>query len=204
MTFRTAPYLVPLAAVALLAGCGGGDEASIDGDTAAGLGPDTVATASAAPPEATGGAAGAALPLTAQAFVDAAASSDGYEMGAAELADSGYRPTAVRSYAQMMKRDHGRSSGELKAALAKANSPAQIDSQKLDPQHQAMLAELRQAPVDQFPRIYAAQQVAAHEKTLAVLETYAKSGDSQPLMAFAEKTAPIVSAHLAAARKLPQ
>jgi len=204
MTFRTAPHSIPLAAALLLAACGGGsEEATVDGDMA-GLGPDATATASMAPADATGGAAGAALPLTAQAFVDAAASSDRYEMNAAELADSAERPAAVRSFAQMMMRDHGRSSADLKAALAKANVPAAIDSQMLDPQHQAMLDELRRAPTDQFAKLYAAQQVMAHEKTLAILENYAKSGDTQPLMDFAGKAVPIVRGHLEQARKLPQ
>ena len=194
-----------LVAPALLAGCGRSTDATATatgpGDT---MGPNETATASLAPANARGAAASATLPLTAQAFVDTAASSDLYEMGAAKLADAGDHPTAVRSFAQMMMRDHAASSAALKTAVSETTGGVQIDAQKLMPEHQAMLNELKSAAPTTFAQVYARQQVAAHEKTLAVLDTYANSGDSKPLMAFAAKTAPIVRAHLEAARKLPQ
>lgn len=203
--------LTTAAGALALAGChgadgnaGSNDKTATAVDTASAFGPDTTATASLAPPDASGAVPGTALPLTAQAFVDAAASSDLYEMDAAKLADAETHPTAIRSFAQMMMRDHAKSSAALKAAVGAENNSAQIDTQKLLPEHQAMLAELKAAPPEQFAAVYARQQVAAHEKTLAVLQTYAKSGDSHPLMAFATKVIPVVQHHLEAARKLPQ
>ncbi|GAB7258335.1 DUF4142 domain-containing protein, partial [Polaribacter sp. OB-PA-B3] len=70
-------------------------------------------------------------------------------------------------------------------------------------EQQAQLAELKAAAPQQMPAIYARQQVAAHEKALAMLQTYAQSGDAKPLMDFAGKTAQVVSHHLEEARRLP-
>ncbi|HEY6869233.1 MAG TPA: DUF4142 domain-containing protein [Novosphingobium sp.] len=203
MSIRTTPALLTAVILLPLAACNRtGNDTATAGSSNSALGPDTIATASMAPGNAEGGAAATPLPLTAQAFVDAAASSDLYETGAARLADAGDHSAAIRSFAQMMMRDHAKSSAALKAAVAETNNAAKIDNQQLDPQHQAMLDELRSATPAQFSTIYARQQVAAHQKALAILQNYAKSGDSKPLMAFAEMTAPVVEQHLAAARKL--
>lgn len=196
MSIRTTPALLTAVILLPLAACKGGNDTATATSSTSAFGPDTIATASMAP------AAATPLPLTAQAFVDAAASSDLYEMGAAKLADAGDHPTAIRSFAQMMLRDHAKSSAALKAAVGEANNSAKVDNQKLEPQHQAMLDELRAATPATFASVYARQQVAAHQKTLAVLQNYAKSGDSKPLMAFAEKSIPVVEEHLAEARKL--
>lgn len=191
-------------AIALLGACGrSGDKEATAGGPGAGLGPDTTASASMAPPDASGGAANAPLPLTSQAFVDAVAGSDLYEMGAARLADSADHPGEVRAFAQMMLRDHAKSSAMLKTAVGSSDNAAKLDSQKMTTQQEADIASLRAAAPADFGALYKKQQIAAHERVLAQLQTYAQSGDSKALMAFAAKAVPMVEGHLAAARKLP-
>ncbi|MEO0062060.1 MAG: hypothetical protein RLZZ08_620 [Pseudomonadota bacterium] len=165
-------------------------------DDTAPAGQDTAAMVVATPTE-------TATPMAngPQALVDAAASSDMYEMQAAEMASQNGKSQAVKDFAAMMMKDHATSTAALKDAAAKAQ-PMLTMPAMMTPAHQAMLDELRTAGAD-FDTVYARQQVTAHEQALALLRGYAGTGTDDPLAKFAATTAPVVDGHLTKARALP-
>ena len=188
--------LLLASALALALGACGPNETA-DDEAAA---PDTMATDTMADAGAT--ATDAALPTTAQGFVNAAAASDTFEVESSRLAATMAKDSGVKSFAQMMIDDHTKSTADLKAAAAKATPAVSVDLQ-MTAEQKADLERLKTAG-DNFDRTYAQTQVAGHEKALALLQSYAQGGDSAPLQEFASKTAPVVSGHLDRARKLPQ
>ena len=181
-----------------LAGCGSGPD---------GGSPDIAATTSTsamdgavADPNAPVTAEDAAMPRNAQAFVDAVATSDGYELEAAKLAQSMSMNPGIRNYAGMMITAHTASSAELKAVSSRLAQPL-IPAPKPDAEMAADIAALKSAG-PRFDQVFAQKQVAAHEKVLGLLQGYAAGGDDPALKDFAAKSAEVVTQHLDAARAL--
>lgn len=137
---------------------------------------------------------------TPQAFVDAVAASDTFEIESSKLAQSQAKSQEVRAFAETMVEDHTKSTANLKDAASKASPPLTVNA-SLTPQQQADLEQLRNAG-DNFDRLYMQKQVAAHRQAVDMLNNYASQGDSEPLKEFASKTAPIVSGHLERARAI--
>ena len=199
---------LPLSLVAALAACGNKADGGPDTGGATGTATqasDDTAAATSAPGMDTGGtaaAADAALPLAGQAFVDQQAASDQFEIQSARIAQSKGLTGEWRDFAQMMTRDHTRSSADLKAAVGKAQGVSLPEAPELPADLRAQVDQLQAASGDDFRKLYASQQLAAHEKALEMLKTYGQSGDAQPLMDFANKTAPVVQHHLDMVRKM--
>jgi putative membrane protein len=135
-----------------------------------------------------------------QAFVDCVAAADAYEIAAAKLARREGADEAVRDFADRMVQDHTVALQELRDAVARTDGLAMAPQPTEDQLHE--LAELSETS-GAFDKIYARQQVAAHEDVLAQLRDYAENGDDPALSEFAADAEAMVSDHLAAARKLP-
>ena len=160
---------------------------------------EATATATAAAVGANGAAT--QLPLTAQAFIDAAAASDIFEIESARIVQGTGPGQPLTAFTQMMLRDHQASSEQLKEAANAGGGTAFPDQQKMTDEQKDNLEALRSAG-SEMGKLYLTQQVTAHEKALAVLRNYAASGDNQALMAFAAKAVPTVSRHLDEVKKL--
>lgn len=146
------------------------------------------------------GAASAAMPTTAQGFVDAAAMGDMYEIKAAQIAETRATSPGVKAFAKMMIKDHTKTTGELKAILAKntdLKAPTDLDQRRT-----GLLDNLRSAQAKDFDHTYADQQVAAHQEMLTLMKGYGDNGDNAQLKAFAAKTTPVVQMHLDKAKAL--
>lgn len=178
----------------VLAACGSKTTAD---KQAAAADPQATATASTA---AVGGA-NAQLPLTAQAFIDAVSASDKFEIESARIVQGAGLGQPLTALTEMMLREHQVSTNALRVASNKASGTT-FDDQRLTDEQKTDLAALRDAS-PQKAALYKRQQVAAHQKALAVLKTYAASGDNPALMAFATKTVPVIAHHLAEVQKLP-
>lgn len=137
----------------------------------------------------------AATPMTGQQFADAAAASDMFELESAKLAQQKGQSAAVKEFAAMMVKDHTNSTAKLQAAAGQAD-PAVTPRPALNPEQTANLEALRAASGAEFDVHYKQQQVAAHQKALAMLQGYSANGDVPSLKAFAGETAPVVEAHL--------
>ena len=136
-----------------------------------------------------------AVVLTGQSFADAAAASDAYEVAAGKLALQKASAQALKDFGGMMVTGHTESTAKLKAAGARV-SPAIAPNPRLSAEQEANLATLRDTTGADFDTAYKAQQIVAHEKTLAVVQDYAANGTVPELKGFAGEIAPIVQAHL--------
>ncbi|MEO6224495.1 MAG: DUF4142 domain-containing protein [Sphingomicrobium sp.] len=145
--------------------------------------------------------AATAVPLTAQAFANAAAASDAFEIESSKLAQASASSAAVKSFAAKMATDHDASTAKLKSILA-GMSPAVIPDPTLNATQQAALTSLKGQTGAGFDSAYAAAQVDAHQKTLDALNGYAAGGDNAQLKAFAAGQVPAVAAHLNVAKGL--
>jgi putative membrane protein len=132
--------------------------------------------------------------LTATDFVMAAASTDEFERQSARIATQRATDPNVRKLAEQLAADHAKTSAELAAAAARAGVPAPVP--KLHPGQERAIEQLRQAMPEDFDKIYLQQQAEVHRDAVGLLKTYATVGDSQPLVAAAEKARPLVERHL--------
>jgi putative membrane protein len=136
-----------------------------------------------------------AMPLTAAAFAAVIAGGNLYEIEAGKLAETKAVNEACRKMGTMLVTDHTKQQDMLKTAAA-ASAPSVTLPTAVPPEHQAHLDALKAATGAEFDRLFLAQQKEAHTKMLAALKSYAESGDSPSLKAFAAKAAPGVEQHL--------
>ncbi len=139
-----------------------------------------------------------ASPAVAQAtspteYVTMAGASDLYERTSSQMV-MGTKDAKVRQFAQMMIKDHTKSTNDVKAAAKQAGVTPPPPT--LKPDQARMVAELRQARGEARDRLYITQQKAAHQKALALHQGYAQTGTAAPLKAVAAQTAPVVQHHL--------
>ncbi len=128
-----------------------------------------------------------------QGFVDTVAASDAYEIAAAKLAQDMGKSDGVKSFAQMMVKDHTTSSANLRTAVAEVGGGLVVAPTMTDQQQRNL--DQRRAAGENFDSIYAQQQVAAHEEALTLLQGQAADGTVAQLKTFAGNTAKVVEGH---------
>jgi putative membrane protein len=99
----------------------------------------------------------------------------------------------VKDFATMMVNDHGKANEELMSIAKTKNITLPPD---IDEDHKKKADELSKKTGSDFDKDYVAAMVDGHKKTLKLMQDQAKDGKDAELKAFAEKTAPIVQAHL--------
>ena len=73
-----------------------------------------------------------------------------------------------------------------------------------NPEQQAMLAELSATPAGpRFDRLYASQQLQAHQMTIAMTQAYAQGGPNPALRNYAQQALPALQMHYDHAQRLP-
>jgi putative membrane protein len=182
-----------LPALALLASCG--HKADVDTNTTLN---DNGTTTTEISSETDNGVMNAEVPtpaMTGQAFANAAASTDAYEIAAGKLAETKATSQALKDFGKMMVSNHTDSTANLKKAAAKA-SPAVTPDASLTAEQRANLATLQSATGEDFDTAYKSQQIATHQTALAAMQGYAASGDVEPLKDFASSTSKVVKTHL--------
>ena len=143
----------------------------------------------------------AATPTNAQAFVNAAAASDRFEIESSKLAASGGQAAAVKNFANNMIKAHTASSEKLKTTAAGLPTPLTIND-ALNAEQQQLLDGLKGKSGAELDSAYGAAQVSAHQATLDALNAYAASGDNPALKQLASGMIPTVTAHLNTAKGL--
>lgn len=177
-----------LPALALLGGCGETANNSVDTVTVENAMPEMDGMEMN-----TGNAMGEAASSAGQQFADTAAASDAYEVAAGNLAKEKATAQALKDFGAMMVTAHTDSTAKLKTAAGAAGitpNPAMTAEQE------ANLETLRNASGAEFDAAYKAQQITAHQNTLAAMQGFAASGEVAELKAFAAATAPVVQRHL--------
>ncbi|MHC2105906.1 DUF4142 domain-containing protein [Methylobacterium sp.] len=72
------------------------------------------------------------------------------------------------------------------------------------PEQQAMLAELSATPAGpRFDRLYASQQIQAHQMSIAMTQAYAQGGPNPALRNYAQQALPALQMHFDHAQRLP-
>lgn len=121
------------------------------------------------------------------------------EINFANLAISKTSNADIKTYANMMLKDHGAANDEL-MALAKSKNislPVSMSSE-----HQKTRNELAEKSGTDFDKLYLDVMEKDHVKVLAFMEHEAREGTDPDLKAFASKTVPVINAHLNAVRKI--
>lgn len=132
-------------------------------------------------------------------FVEDASAKGVAEVEAGKLALEKGTAADVKTFADMMVKDHTAANQKLKALADKKNIDVSDDAELLD-KAKAMILELRSAK--SFDQAYANNQVKAHEATIEIFEDEIKHGEDAELKAFATETLPKLKAHLVEAKKL--
>ena len=140
------------------------------------------------------------MPKMATAYVPAAGAGDLYEKMSSKLVLKSAKNAGVRSFAQMMISDHGKTTIQVMAA-AKASGIKPMPP-KLMPKQAKMIADLKAAPAATREKMYLDQQVMAHKEALALHQSYAAGGDKPALMKVAASAVPIVQHHLEEVQRL--
>lgn len=186
------------AAILALSACGSSERA----DTAANdAGMDVLDNSVMDAGDMANGTAPAETAASGQDYATKAAGGDMYEIEAAKVAADKSDNADVKALASMIRTDHEKATADLKAAAAKAE-PAITVAPAMNPEQTANLAALRAVADTDFDRVYLEQQVAAHEKALAMVQDYADSGDVASLKEHAGKVSGPISQHLNRAREL--
>ncbi len=201
-------YLLIASAAALLAACnhpaGNTDAAAASADQAAASAASVADSAAAAAMSAAGAAnasaASASLSAASTApstpdFVNAAASTDMFEIQAAKIAETRSKTADVKAFAAMMIHDHTQSTANLKVAIEASGAAVSLPS-ALPSDLQTKLDQLNAAPAADFDKAYIDSQVMAHQKALGVMKAYAANGDTPQIKDFATTTAAVVQMHL--------
>jgi putative membrane protein len=136
-----------------------------------------------------------------QLFANTAASSDAFEIASSKLAEANAASVAVKKFATQMIAAHTESTAKLKS-VAGGLSPAITPDPTLTADQQAKLDDLKAKKGADFDAAYVADQIAAHEQTLAALQAYSTGGDVPALKDFATGVSPKVAAHLNMAKAL--
>jgi putative membrane protein len=148
----------------------------------------------------TGEAATAAMAVTEpQAFAEAAASSNMFEIESSKLALERATADDVRAFAQQMIDDHTAAGEKMKAA---AESDGLTPPTAMKEKEQADLAQIQSAEGDAFDQAYVTAQVAAHDQAVALFESFSNQGSDSALREFAAATLPTLQEHQSAVREL--
>lgn len=135
----------------------------------------------------------AATALTTEGYANAATIGNLYEIEAANLAWERSKNEEVKAFAKMLIADHTASNTKLAVLVDQAEGSV---PDSLDDEHEKMIDELENADDAGFDSVYLAQQLAAHEKSLKLHETYAASGADEPFKTFAAEASKTVAKHL--------
>lgn len=132
-------------------------------------------------------------------FVTQAAQAGLSDIEAAKVALARSTDPKVRSFAQLMVKDHGQTNIDLAAlALAKGiDAPSELDSE-----HQSMLDELTSTKGPDFDRTYAEKMNNGRIRAVALFEAATNSPDPQ-VSGFAKKALPKLREQKQLAEKLP-
>lgn len=132
-------------------------------------------------------------------FVEDASAKGVAEVEAGKLAQEKGTAADVKSFADMMVKDHTAANNKLEAIASEKKLKVSDSAQLLD-KTKAMILELRSAK--SFDQAYANNQVKAHEATIALFKDEADNGKDADLKAFAKETLPKLEKHLEDAKAL--
>ncbi|HUP30414.1 MAG TPA: DUF4142 domain-containing protein [Usitatibacter sp.] len=173
--------------------------------TCAATGFDAAAQSSTAP--ATNSKAAPAAPAKAPAkgnlgsgerkFMEKAALDGMAEVQMGQLAQQKAQNPQVKEFAGRMVQDHTKANDELKQLASAKGVTLPADA---DRDHKKHADELAKKSADKFDHEYMEHMVKEHKKDVKEFEKQAKDAKDPDVKAFAQKTLPVLQAHLQAAQ----
>jgi putative membrane protein len=126
-------------------------------------------------------------------FVQAAASSDQFEILEAQAALTQSTSPEVRAFAAQMLQDHQQLANAVRDAATRSGlKPPEM---AMSSDQAQLLGALQSVSGKEFDALYFKQQTLAHRSALAVEQMYAKSGDDANLRQLASTSVPLISSH---------
>ena len=135
-------------------------------------------------------------PPTAE-YMMKAGQSDQFEIQEGQLAADNGSSSKIKHFGKEMVKDHTKSTKLVMKAAAKSGMTPPDAPPPLDADQQQMLTSLQATSGKDFDKTYITQQLAAHQKALALQESYAASGSDPHFQMAAKKIVPVVKKHLA-------
>lgn len=142
------------------------------------------------------------LSQTSYNFVINLALNNAYEIQAGQLVARRSASPQLRQLAARVASGNSMVDQELKTALQRNGTPVATPA-ALDPRHLAMINDLSVVQGPEFDRRYVVQQIAAHNDTIAMLQSYVQNGDNPALRQLAQQTLQAAQAGLQTLRRLP-
>jgi putative membrane protein len=145
-------------------------------------------------------ATGVSTPVTSQEFIQRAIYSNNYEVELSkELDDSDN--DSVKEFAKKIIDDHKKSEDALEDAIEKSANKDVYEKiepeDDLDAQQKAQIEKIKN--VEKGPardKLYVQHQVEAHKESVKLFREYSKNGDDAALKGYAQRTLPVLEAHL--------
>jgi putative membrane protein len=129
---------------------------------------------------------------TAKHFLQIASIGNLQEVSAGQLAVQKAKRTDVRSFGQMMVKDHGEAEQKLMELVKRKKIDlTQAASGGIQPD-----LNLKNAG-DKFDEMYVHAMLPGHKNTVEIFENYATTGKDPDVKAYAQQTLPILKEHLA-------
>lgn len=127
-------------------------------------------------------------------FMVAAAEGGMLEVRLGEITQKKGAKQDVKEFGAMMVADHGKAGEDLKAVAAKLDVKLPAD---LDAKHKAIVDKLDTLSGSAFDKAYLDEMLKAHMKDASAFEDASKTAKDPDVKAFAQRTLPVVQAHLA-------
>lgn len=117
-----------------------------------------------------------------------------FAIDSSELALKKSQSEAVLAFAKTMLADHTNAAATFKQALDEAKLSPGPDA--LDARHRVVLDDLATKDGADFDKAYLDAQTKAHERAVALFQSYADDGDNARLKQFAAELLPVLKKHL--------
>lgn len=136
---------------------------------------------------------------TARHFLTVASIDNLQEISAGKLASTKATNAEIKSFGQMMEKDHGQAEEKLlQLAKSKGINLPDAATGGIQPD-----LNLKKASLD-FERLYVHAMVSGHSGAVQMFETYATNGKDTDVKAFAKQLLPTLKAHLAAIKAIDE
>jgi len=141
------------------------------------------------------GASGSTAQLSSvdRTFVNDAASGGMFEVQSSQMALNQIEDTELKQAAQMIVDGHTQANNELKQIAQRKGVTIPTT---LQPKHQQMLTQLRDAQGAELETQFRTTQVQAHQDAIRMFEQYSQNGNDAELKAFAQRCLPKLRTHL--------
>jgi putative membrane protein len=133
-------------------------------------------------------------PVATPDFVKKASMTDMFEIQSAQIALEKSTSDPVKEFAQMMIKQHGDISENMKKTLMESKTGLK-PAASLDADHAAKIAKLKSLNGPEFDAEYLKMNSEGHDKAVALYENYSVNGDNETLKALATTTLPMIKAH---------